>query len=528
MATMTARDEAAKEQIIRKLRSEGYPTYARLFDLFDLNLTDNPDVVGYMLPGKAKIVLNENLSIDQVSTIVRHEILHEWLSHGARSEKFNKEHPDLLPDHDTSNIAADYEISNIGYTDKDKRAARAIILGDRTLQGLVTEDQYPGWEDKSFEEMYEELLKKNLEEKKQLLNLLKQLHKMLPEDEEDQSPSMSGQGSSRSQNNNGKGGGQGSSDNQNNDNSNPSADNQNDSNSNSSAGTNDSEPGQGNGKSQPNDQQGRGQGQPKADKAQQALDDAKDEIKDIDEEKAQQGNVFDSDKQQKERSELAKRVEQIRKLLDDPNIQRQGKSESQRAVQKARLIRQAELNDRYARNPLVRFTLDLNNFIKKQTEDDRDYTWTKFNNSALMVGLIKPGVTDYAEKNIPEINVYWDVSGSFSNPAKTESARRAIATLQKYVRDKKIKIKTWYFANRVSSTEQNAGGGTEGQPILDHIQATKPTNVIIITDSDINDCRTPTTVPGAVWFLFYDGESKNLREYLRGKLETRSYLIYDY
>ena len=499
MATMTARDEAAKEQIIRKLRSEGYPTYARLFDLFDLNLTDNPDVVGYMLPGKAKIVLNENLSIDQVSTIVRHEILHEWLSHGARSEKFNKEHPDLLPDHDTSNIAADYEISNIGYTDKDKRAARAIILGDKTLQGLVTEDQYPGWEDKSFEEMYEELLKKNLEEKKQLLNLLKQLHKMLPEDEEDQNQSQSpGMPSDSNSDNN-------SSDDQNN-----------------ATGNSDSS------EAQSGDQQGQGQEQSKADKAQQALDDAKDDIEDIDKEKAQQGNVFDSDKQQKERSELAKRVEQIRKLLNDPDIQQQGKDESQRAVHKDRLIKQAKMDDRYTSNPLVKFTLDLNNFIKKQTADYRGSTWTRFNKTAIMTGLIKPGVTSYAQKNIPEINVYWDVSGSFSDPRKTEGARRAIATLQKYVRDKKIKIKTWYFANRVSSTERNAGGGTEGQPILDHIQETKPANVIIITDSDISDCRTPTTVPGAVWFLFYDGESKNLREYLRGKLETRSYLIYDY
>lgn len=515
MATMTARDEAAKEQIIRKLRSEGYPTYARLFDLFDLNLTDNPDVVGYMLPGKAKIVLNENLSIDQVSTIVRHEILHEWLSHGARSEKFDKEHPDLLPDHDTSNIAADYEISNVGYTDRDKRAARAIILGDKTLQGLVTEDQYPGWEDKSFEEMYEELLKKNLEEKKQLLNLLKQLHKMLPEDEDDQSSSIdSGQSSSDSQNNDGIGDSQV-----------PSG-NQNDDNSNSSADINGSEPGQSKGKSQPNDQQG--QGQSKADKAQQALDDAKDDIKDIDKEKAQQGDVFDSDKQQKERSELAKRVEQIRKLLDDPDIQRQGKDESQRAVQKDRLIKQAKLADRYKSNPLVKFTLDLNNFIKQQTASYRGSTWTRFNKTAVRTGLIKRGITSYAQTDIPEINVYWDVSGSFSDPRKTEGARRAIATLQKYVRDKKIKIKTWYFANRVSSTEQNAGGGTEGQPILDHIQATKPANVIVITDSDINDCKTPTTVPGAVWFLFYDGESMNLRKYLRGKLETRSYLVYDY
>ena len=506
MATMTARDEAAKEQIIRKLRSEGYPTYARLFDLFDLNLTDNPDVVGYMLPGKAKIVLNENLSIDQVSTIVRHEILHEWLSHGSRSEKFDKEHPDLLPDHDTSNIAADYEISNVGYTDKDKRAARAIILGDRTLQGLVTEDQYPGWEDKSFEEMYEELLKKNLEEKKQLLNVLKQLHKMLPEDEDDQNQSQpSGTPSDPNSDSD-------SSDNQNSNSSNPSAD------------INSSELGQGDNKSQSDDQEE----QSKADKAQQALDDAKDDIKDIDKEKAQQGNVFDSDKQQKERSELAKRVEQIRKLLDDPDIQRQGKGESQRAVQKDRLIKQAKLADRYKSNPLVKFTLDLNNFIKQQTANYRGSTWTRFNKTSVRTGLIKPGITSYAQTDIPEINVYWDVSGSFSDPRKTEGARRAIATLQKYVREKKIKIKTWYFADRVSSTEENAGGGTKGQPILDHIQATKPANVIVITDSDISDCRTPTTVPGAVWLLFYGSESPNLRAYLRGKQETKSYLIYDY
>ena len=506
MATMTARDEAAKEQIIRKLRSEGYPTYARLFDLFDLNLTDNPDVVGYMLPGKAKIVLNENLSIDQVSTIVRHEILHEWLSHGSRSEKFDKEHPDLLPDHDTSNIAADYEISNVGYTDKDKRAARAIILGDKTLQGLVTEDQYPGWEDKSFEEMYEELLKKNLEEKKQLLNVLKQLHKMLPEDEDDQNQSQPSR-MPIDPNSDGD-----SSDNQNSNSSNPSAD------------INSSKLGQGDNKSQSDDQ---GE-QSKADKAQQALDDAKDDIKDIDKEKAQQGNVFDSDEQQKERSELAKRVEQIRKLLDDPDIQRQGKGESQKAVQKDRLIKQAKLADRYKSNPLVKFTLDLNNFIKQQTANYRGSTWTRFNKTSVRTGLIKPGITSYAQTDIPEINVYWDVSGSFSNPAKTEGARRAIATLQKYVREKKIKIKTWYFADRVSSTEENAGGGTKGQPILDHIQATKPANVIVITDSDISDCTTPTTVPGAVWLLFYGSESPNLRAYLRGKQETKSYLIYDY
>lgn len=45
------------------------------------------------------------------------------------------------------------------YTDSDKSIARAIRLGDKTLQGLVTEDQYPDWTEMSFEDMYRELAK---------------------------------------------------------------------------------------------------------------------------------------------------------------------------------------------------------------------------------------------------------------------------------------------------------------------------------------------------------------------------------
>ncbi|MGM9544671.1 MAG: hypothetical protein ACI3T9_06770 [Romboutsia timonensis] len=488
MAKMTAREEAAKEQIIRVLRKEGYPTYARLFDLFDLNLTDDPNVIGYMLPGKAKIVLNENLSIDQVSVVVRHEILHEWLSHGPRSEAFDKAHPDLLPDHDTSNIAADFEISNLGYTDKDKRTERNLIMGDEILQGLITEDQFPGWEDKTFEEMYEELLKKTVDEKRQLLDMLKKLHKMLPEDEDD--------GQDGEENPNQSGGIQ----------INIPDSNQGDSNTN-----------------QDEDNQNS-----KASKAKQAIEDAKDKIEDIDKEKEAKGNVFDSDKEQKEKSDLAKRIEEIRKLLDNPDYKEQAKSETKAAIDKEKIAKSAKIDDRYRKDPLVRFTLNLNNFIKEQTANYRGDTWTRFNKTSIRTGLIKPGRTQYQQTNIPEINVYWDVSGSFSNPAKTAGARRAIGTLQKYVNERKIKINVWYFANRVGSDADNVGSGTAGQPILDHIQQTRPTNVIIITDSDISDCKSNISVPGAVWLLFYDAESQNLREHLRGKQETKAYLITNY
>ena len=84
---MTKRDQLAKQEILKILAEEGYVTYAKLFDLFDLNLTKDPNVVGYMEPGKARIVVNENLNIDQVSFIVRHEILHEYLDHQLRMKK---------------------------------------------------------------------------------------------------------------------------------------------------------------------------------------------------------------------------------------------------------------------------------------------------------------------------------------------------------------------------------------------------------------------------------------------------------
>lgn len=52
-----------------------------------------------MIPGKAKIVVNKGLDSDQVSMVVRHEILHEFLTHKQREDKFHNDHPDLMRDH---------------------------------------------------------------------------------------------------------------------------------------------------------------------------------------------------------------------------------------------------------------------------------------------------------------------------------------------------------------------------------------------------------------------------------------------
>ena len=151
---MTKRERLAKSQVMNVLGKQGYATYARLLQLFDMHLTKDPDVVAYMIPSKAIIVINEGLDIDQVSTVVRHEILHEYLSHQLRMERHLNGKPE---NHLQANIAGDYDISNQGYTEQDKRIARSIVLNGKVISGLVTEDQHPDWVDLSYEEMYDRL-----------------------------------------------------------------------------------------------------------------------------------------------------------------------------------------------------------------------------------------------------------------------------------------------------------------------------------------------------------------------------------
>lgn len=181
--SMTKFERQAKNEVLDVLREEGYPTYARLLNMFDVNLTSDPGVIGYMSPSEGRIVLNKGLDIEQVSVIVRHEILHEYLTHEMRllkhlAQSMGLDYDDLddikikdlkreLYKNSNFNIAADYEISNRGYTDADKETVRNIKLNGQILSGLVTEDEHPDWTNLSVEDMYDklnDLMKKEQEE----------------------------------------------------------------------------------------------------------------------------------------------------------------------------------------------------------------------------------------------------------------------------------------------------------------------------------------------------------------------------
>lgn len=503
----TTLSEGAKKQLIRVLGEEGHATYAWLLEPFDIYLTDDPNVVGYMVPNQAKIVLNELLSIDQVSTIVRHELLHEWLTHAQRTQKFDREHPDRMTNHDIANIAADFEISNRGYTEKDKRTSRRLKMGDQVIQGLVTEDQYPGWEDLTFEEMYDKLTdeytKDMKEMQKKLQPLLDKLNKMSPQELDkliDQAQQQSqGQQGEGDQNNSSK----------------------------KSSSNKEQSGEEGEGSNQQDSQKDSKEAkdlQKEAGKAEDQLQDIKDKSQEI---KDGQDGPFGDSQDQRDQAKLAEKVAEIQKRLSDIKRRQDALDEDQELIRKEKVQAAKDKEYKNMTSGLNKFRMNFQRFIKDQIDYFRGDTWNKPNKNYAGTGIIMPGKTMYAPGKIPTINVYWDVSGSFDSPAKTQGARDAIGTINQYVKRGDIKVNIFYFADRVATTQAAAGGGTDGNKVLDHIEQTKPTNVVVITDSDVDNAENHNlvTVPGAVWMLFYDREAEDFAKVLRGKTQTKQYLI---
>lgn len=507
------KSDGAKKQLKKKLREQGYATYARLLDLFDVYLTDDPEHIAYMFPKKAVIVMNKNLNIDQVSTLVRHEILHEYLAHKQRQERYHSNNPKWGKDdnpafHQIQNIAGDFEISNKGYTDRDKSIARAIKLGDQVLRGLVTEDQYPGWENMSFEEMYEKLLEENEEDIENLKKLMEMIDKLNPENLDDLKREIEKELEKQDQ----QSGGSGSEGEESDD-----GDDQD-----SKSGGEDSEGGDD--KSEEISKEIKKALDNLDDELEDAADQA-DEIKD----KGKDGSGSDpfmSGQEQRDLADVAARVAEIERAFKDVKMRSRIEDENrsaQRAEKIARAAREEEI-DRVRGAGLRNFKASLLSFIQNEVHVERIDTYSRLHPSYEDSDIIVPGWYDEERIGVPSVNVYWDVSGSFSDPRKTASARQAIEQLNKYKRSGELKLNTWYFADRVAATASAAGSGTNGNNVLKHIKQTRPDNVIIITDNGFFMSPTSVEVPGTAWMLFYDGRTPELVEALHGKRRT---LIFD-
>ncbi len=183
---MTRRDKEIKECIIEMLISEGYGTYADRLKEFDLLVTDfwhgHPVGVALMSAETGEICINpdfadptNDLIFKQLSVVVRHELLHFLLMH---EQRFYDHLKAIDPDfentyeqgyiHELANYAMDWELSDIGYDEYDKKVAKCLRLGGRTIEGLVLSEDRPEWVGKPMEELFD-LVRKELEQNKQQL-----------------------------------------------------------------------------------------------------------------------------------------------------------------------------------------------------------------------------------------------------------------------------------------------------------------------------------------------------------------------
>lgn len=578
---MIALDEEkqAKSQIMEFLAKQGYPRYASLLSNFDVNRTADPDTVAYVENDRARIVVNKNLYLEQLSVVIRHELLHRWLNHNYRlgehvgQDKWSKR---THQQHLIGNIAADYEISNRGYTDEDKQRVRTLMINDKVMRGLVTEDDHPDWVDMSVEEMYDKLTEKLEQDKKAFQKFLDELiENGLYQDLENGSEGTSG------------GSDEGNKDNKQ---------------SNSSSGSSSvtvsiedigralkvkKEQQSGGNKNQASDYNGvvddlidavdktlkdiednpNMSKEEKEEKAKELLDKIKEKTQQG-KEKSNEEPTYDKSKEDinKELKDIAKKLErevaEDEEELNNPDLDRAtiDKNIDLRIKNISDLFNDtAELNAAIEETSKVNY----NNTIK-QREKDKELKKKEFNSSTYNKELflkqldrliqsqlkrIQQGTYKVPSKkrvfgsNVlyrgshweekrkkPSVIVYYDRSGSWQVPWKTKAGDDAISMLNdKYVRRGLIDLKLRYFADKVSNNPNNVGSGNAAtQEILDDIVQQKATNVIILTDDNINyGYSKSVTVPGGVFFIFVESQSPMITRYLHGKQLNQVYFISD-
>lgn len=225
--------------------------------------------------------------------------------------------------------------------------------------------------------------------------------------------------------------------------------------------------------------------------------------------------------------ELADRIKRLEDALSDEEIAQEITGEANDKVSKEKIKKELAKSERelqkFRNDPLVQFEGSLNHFLKKQIKLASEETYSRLNKRYEGTGLIRKGIKKFESPEVPSVNVYFDRSGSWGED-KTRIGRQALATLDKYVRTGKLKVNIKYFNDKIFTEYiENGFGGTYGTPILADVLATRPDNVIVMTDYDITDCQENVQVPGVVWYLFKGGRSDNIESHLRGKTSTESY-----
>lgn len=156
--------------------------------------------------------------------------------------------------------------------------------------------------------------------------------------------------------------------------------------------------------------------------------------------------------------------------------------------------------------------------LQVHNEEIRDDSWSAISRRNSGAGVLQQGkkINDLPNKKIPVIDFYFDQSGSWGED-DILVGEKAVQSLAEMEANGQIKINIYYFSNDVFSDAASAraqGGTAAWNEIVKNVIATQATNVIIMTDGDMERWWRPQkspalkyTVPGYVWYLWRDGEN---------------------
>ena len=231
-------------------------------------------------------------------------------------------------------------------------------------------------------------------------------------------------------------------------------------------------------------------------------------------------------------SQRKDRLSKISKIFSDPAVAAKIDRENQAKIQASKDAKARKEVRRYMTSDAMKFQMNIKRFLNNEFGEDRETTWGRrhranLNRPGSDRKILLPGkkIQDTERPTKPLINVYFDQSGSW-NPDDLRAGNQAVSQMNKLVKDGKLEVQVYYFDDELHNTPPTNQGGTRGTPIINHIKQTHPDNVIIMTDSDIDDINEQITVPGMVWILWKNGlVSQNLKDSIHGQKGTEYYNI---
>lgn len=250
-------------------------------------------------------------------------------------------------------------------------------------------------------------------------------------------------------------------------------------------------------------------------------------------------------KSDEERAQQAKKIKDVMSDVGTAAELSAEEAEQIRADKQAIINNQREIDkynyrSRSSFKGFEEFLVSIRKALAKQVESEKTKasSWAAINRRHDGTSVVKPGIRNKTLPNtrVPVIDFYFDCSPSWGDQ-DLKKGNEALGKIAQLERDGEIKVNVFYFADNVYADKESPRQEDctrAWNRIIENIVLTKATNVVIMTDRDMQyQCQDPPhkayKVSGFVWYLWRDGEyAQNLPNLLQGRCGTMQFAFSNY